>query len=268
MKYKLVAIDMDGTFLNENHTVSKKNIDAVKKAIEKGVKVVVATGRDKKGIQPLMQYLDFNNHFILYNGSMIYDSKLDDYIERYDMTFTEAEKIFNYGVDLNTTVVVWAEEKHYTNSRESEILKYYEKLNQEEFAVIKSLKEIEHLRIQKVLFSDNAERMLEIFKELDNRVFDECQYEQSFAEAIEFYNKSCSKGNSVLKYAESLGIAPEEIIAIGDSMNDLSMIRMAGLGIAMGNATDAIKSEADFVTKSNTEDGVAFAIEEFILKIY
>ncbi len=265
MKYRLIAIDMDGTFLNEKHTVSQANIEAVKKAIDLGVKVVVATGRDKNGIKPLMEYLDFNNHFILYNGSMIYDSNIDEYIERYDLTFLEAEKVYNHGVELNTTVVVWADDKHYTNSRNSEIIRYYEKLNNEEFIELKNIKDIEHLKIQKVLYSDKAERMLEILKDLENHVFDGCQYEQSFAEAIEFYNKDCSKGNSVLKYAKSLAIDPKEIMAIGDSMNDLSMIRMAGLGVAMGNANESIKVEADFVTKSNTEDGVAYAINKFIL---
>ncbi len=265
MKYKLVAIDLDGTLLNENSIISKANIEAVKSAVKQGVKFVVATGRDKKGIKPFMELLDFNNHFILYNGSMIYDSEVDNYIERYDMNFSEAEKIYNYGVEINATVVVWADEKHYTNSRDSKIIQYYENLNKEDFIELKSLKDIEHLKIQKVLYSDNADRMLEIFNELGNQVFDECKFELSFAEAIEFYSKECSKGKSVLKYAELHGIKAEEIIAIGDSMNDLSMINVAGLGVAMGNATDLVKSKADFVTKSNTEDGVAYAIEKFIL---
>ncbi len=265
MKYKLIAVDLDGTFLNEKHTVSRANIEAVKKAIEHGIKVVVATGRDKKGIKPFMDFFDFNNHFILNNGSIIYDSSIDDYVERSDLSFTEAERIYNFGVDLDTLVVVWADEKHYTNSRDSDIIRYYEKLNNENFIEIKSLKEIEHMKIQKVLYSDKPSRMLEIVKELEKRAFEESQFDQSFAEAIEFFNKDCSKGNSVLKYAESQGIKAEEIIAIGDSMNDLSMIKMAGLGIAMGNATELIKSEADYVTKSNIEDGVAYAIEKFIL---
>ncbi len=265
MNYRLVAIDMDGTFLNENHIVSNANIEAVKRAIEQGVKVVVATGRDKKGIKPLMEYINFNNHFILYNGSMIYDSNVDEYIERYDMDYSEAEKVYNHGVELNTTVVVWADDLHYTNSRDSDIIRYYEKLNNEEFIEINSLKDIKHLKIQKVLYSDNADRMLEVLKDLENHVFEGCQYELSFPLAIEFYNKNCSKGSSVKKYAKTLGIEPEEIIAIGDSMNDLSMIKMAGLGVAMGNASDLIKAEADFVTKTNSEDGVAYVIEKFIL---
>ncbi len=265
MKYKLIAIDLDGTFLNENNNISKANIDAIKKVVNQGIKVVIATGRDKKGIMPFLDFLDFNNHFILYNGSMIYDSEIDDYTESHYLAFTEAEKIFNFGVSLNTNVVVWADEKHYTNSRESEIIRYYEKLNNEDFIEINSLKEIKNLKIQRVLYSEKAERMLEIFKELENHDFEESRFELSFAEAIEFYNKNCSKGKSVLKYAQLHGIKPEEIIAIGDSMNDLSMIKAAGLGVAMGNASDLVKSEADFVTKSNSEDGVAYVIEKFVL---
>jgi len=110
---------------------------------------------------------------------------------------------------------------------------------------------------------DDSERILAAKKEL--RQFEDLEVVSSFKDNFEVMCKGVSKGRGVEVLANMYGFKREEVICIGDNENDLSMIRYAGLGIAMGNAEEEVKSEADFITRSNDEDGVAYAIDKFIL---
>ncbi len=265
MKYKLIAIDMDGTFLNEENEVMEENLVAVKKAIEKGCKVMIATGRSGKALKPYADKLNFETPFIVYNGAGYKYLNTEEYIYRSDVTYELAKKVYDKGIEFNTCVLVWADDVLYATG-EGEFMSYYTNNKDFRFEYLENFETLKDKGIHKVLFSDKPERIREMYETVKDNVFKNLNITISIPKILEFFNDEVSKGWAVLKYATELGIKQEEIICIGDGMNDLSMIEMAGLGIAMGNACEEVKAVADYITKSNDDFGVAHAINEFLLK--
>ncbi len=265
MNYKLIAIDMDGTFLNEENELIEENLKAVKKAIEKGCKVMIATGRSGESLKTYADKLQFDSPFIVYNGAGYKHLDTKEYIYRCDVPYETAKKVYEKGIELGICVLVWADDTLYVTGL-GEYMSYYTNNPYFKYEKLENFEILKDKGIHKVLFSDNPERIRETYELLKENVFEGLNISISIPKILEFYNINVSKGLAVLKYATELGIKQEEIICIGDGMNDLSMIEMAGLGVAMGNACDELKAVANYVTKTNTECGVAHVINEFVLK--
>ncbi len=264
MEYKLIAIDMDGTMLNSEHEVSQRNVEVVKKAIEQGVNVVISTGRSSVALKKYVTEFDFKSPFIVYNGAGVKYLDTTEYIVRTDLEFEVAKEVVKRGHELGTTVLIWADDKLFVNGSK-EGAKFYVFHSGTEFIEIESIDELKDKGIHKVMYSDSPEKIREMYDVYAKEGFNLSNFSVSIPKILEFFNKKASKGDTVLNYAKSLGVKQDEIICIGDGMNDISMIQMAGLGVAMGNACEELKSVADFVTKTNDEDGVAYTIEKFVL---
>ncbi len=264
MDYKLVAIDMDGTMLKNDHSISKKNVDIVKEAIEQGVNVVISTGRSSVALKKYVEQFGFKSPFIVYNGAGIKYLDTTEYLSRTDLDFGTAKEVCTRGLELGTTVLTWADDKLYVKGTE-EGIKFYAFHTGTKFIEIDDFDILKDKGIHKVMFSDSPENIRKLYDTFVEDGFNSSNFTVSVPQILEFYNKNASKGDAVLNYAKSLGIKQEEIICIGDGMNDITMIKMAGLGVAMGNACEELKAVANFVTKTNDEDGVAFAIEKFVL---
>ncbi len=265
MKYKLIAIDMDGTFLNEKNEILEENLVAVNNAIEKGCKVMIATGRSGEALRVYADKLKFDSPFVVYNGAGYKHLDTKEYIHRSDVPYELAKSVYEKGLELGACILVWADDVLYATSV-GEYLTYY---SNNPGLKVESLENFEILKdkgIHKVLFSDKPEKIREFYEIVKEGVFDGLNITISVPKILEFFNKDASKGMAVLKYASELNIKQEEIICIGDGMNDISMIEMAGLGVAMGNACDELKAVADYVTKTNNDCGVAHVINEFVLK--
>ncbi len=264
MEYRLIAIDMDGTFLNSEHEISKENLDSINKVLEIGKEVVIATGRSSVSLQSYKKHFNFNAPFIVYNGSAMKYLQNDEYILRHDLDFEIGKRVAKRGLELDTCVLIWADDKLYLMGTK-EKAKHYSFNSGIEFIEIESFDELKEKGIHKVMFSDKPEKIRELYSVFVEEGFKESNFTISVPKILEFFNKNCSKGETVLNYAKGLGIKQEEIICIGDGMNDISMVKMAGLGIAMENACDELKKVADFITTSNNDNGVSIAIEKFML---
>lgn len=263
--YKLLAIDMDGTLLNSNREVSKENKDAIKKAIENGVRVVITSGRSLKGLEKFLEEMNLrgeNQYLIANNGGTIY--KTDDFKCINYKGLTSEDLIESYKLSLNTGLQMMA----YTHNdciapEENEFTKF-----EREFVGTK-VKIIDcntvNDEITKILFSQKEENLEKIMKEIPMEYYDKYHVVKTMPKVLEVMNKECNKGYGVKKLADYLGINRDEIICIGDEANDVEMIEYAGLGVAMGNAIDEVKSLANYVTDSNDNNGVAKVIEKFIL---
>ncbi len=264
MEYKLIAIDMDGTMLNSNHEVSKENVDMVKKAISQGKEVVISTGRSSVALKRYVEQFDFKSPFIVYNGAGLKYLDTEDYLARTDLEFEIAKAVCTKGLELGTTVLLWADDQLYvTGSKDG--IKFYAFHSGTEFVEIESVDELKGKGIHKVMFSDSVENIRKMYNVFVEEEFSDSNFTISIPQILEFFNKNASKGDAVLNYAKSLGINQEEIICIGDGMNDITMVKMAGLGVAMGNACEELKAVADYVTKTNDEHGVAHVIEKYML---
>lgn len=273
LKYKLICIDMDGTLLNKSGEVSKKNLEAIKMASKNGVNVAVTTGRLFASANYFADLLEVKTPVIASNGAYIREKSSDKIIYKsllgYDnaIKIVEILKIFDLYPHFNTYDSIFTE--RLINSA-----LFYSKLNE-------TLPEDRKIKIrivedwQKILKKNESEILKCIVIDKDMEKIKKAKEEIGKIETLEVVSslkknfevmaKGVSKGKAVEMLANYYGIDRSEIICMGDNENDLSMIKYAGLGIAMGNAEDFVKESADYITDTNDNDGVAKAIEKFVL---
>lgn len=288
--YKLVAIDMDGTLLNSYGEASKENIDAIKKAINNNVEVVLTSGRIPSAMMGTIKETGANNYLISGNGSVIYDIKKEKIIFSNYMSkkkvleiikMCEENSIF-YNIYTNDSIitkyldynVLFYHNENITNPEDKKI-----KINIIENTT-KYIKEYEKEDFLKITICDNDEI---IFKSIVNKLKEINKVDilevshmsrkiikhgtEDFEIAYyytEITNENVNKWSAIKYLSQKLNIKPDEILTIGDNFNDLEMIKNAGLGIAMGNSSPAIKKIADEITEGNDSNGVASAINKHV----
>ncbi|HHW56961.1 MAG TPA: HAD family phosphatase [Clostridia bacterium] len=272
MQYKLIAIDMDDTLLRHDKTISKENIEALHKAREKDVYVVISTGRVFASAYAYADMIGFRTYIIASNGALIRDpdnNTIYESILNYESMIEiikTCQKYNTYFQLINDTTVFSPE---ITNKfqRYAEWNDLFREALKVEVKEIKNpLKEVGELKasiLKIIIFNEDADTLKKIREELSEN--DSIQITSSYMDNIEIVNKGVSKGRALEILGGYLGIKREEMIAIGDSENDIEMIKFAGLGVAVENAIEEVKKIADFITKSNMEDGVKYVIDNFIL---
>ena len=268
MKYKMIVLDLDGTLTNNKKEITPRTKQTLMQAQAAGVHVVLASGRPTYGIVPLAEELklkESGGYILAFNGGKIIDctnneilfeQKLDEQLV--PILYQEAKKagmeILTYqgeGIAATNKDDKYVQHEAFINKMP--VMQYDDFLNQLVYPINKCL-----------IVGDPTplhELELRLAKELEGKM-DIYRSADFFLECVPL---GIDKARSLDRLTSSLGISCEEIIACGDGYNDLSMIRFAGLGVAMANAAEDIQREADFVTLSNEEDGVAHVIERFIL---
>lgn len=268
MNYKLIAIDMDDTFLKSDLTISNNNKKAIKKTSDLDVKVVFCSGRSEESmlyyINELKNY-GCNEYFISCNGAEAKDIKNNRKIFSYFIEEEIVNDLILYARNKEINVQIYTNNKLYVETYNNKT-KYYENLSRIKANVVSDLMKYSSNGSAKVLFNDESKRLENIKNELEEKYKNKLNIFFSKSNFLECLNIKINKGIALLELARYLGIKQEETIAIGDSFNDLSMIEMAGFGVAIANAHEKIKEKAKYITKNtNNEDGVAEIIEKFIL---
>ncbi|MDD7794993.1 Cof-type HAD-IIB family hydrolase [Clostridium sp. 'White wine YQ'] len=267
--YKLIAIDMDGTLLKDDKSISDITKMGLKSAQELGVKIVLTSGRPIQGIKKYLDELDLTgeeDYVIGLNGALI--CKTSDYSvvsSNATLTGKDLKYIYNKVKGLNTYIHAFTNNGDLVN-KTSKFSDNEEKRLNLKIKQVDFLKDVlDNDEILKVVLEEEKEVLDKITAKVPKELFEEYNVIRSVDFMLEFMNRGCNKASGLQKLVEYLGISKEEIIAIGDAENDIEMIEYAGLGVAMGNAKEEIKSIANFITKSNEEDGVTFVIEKFIV---
>lgn len=269
MKYKLLVLDVDGTLLNEAKEITKRTLSALLKVQQMGVRIVLASGRPTYGLMPLAEALELGNYggFILsYNGCRIIKAENGEVLferrinpEMLPYLEKKARKngfaIFTYHDD--TIITNDSDNRHI---RDEALLNNLKIIEEEEFSA-----SVDFAPCKCMLVSDDEEALIGLENHWKRRLGGALDAFRSEPYFLEVVPSSIDKANSLGALLEQLGVKREEIIAIGDGVCDVTMIQLAGLGIAMGHAPDSVKACADFVTLSNQEDGVAVAVEKAIL---
>lgn len=289
--YKLVAIDLDGTLLNSYGEISNKNKETIQKAMKKNVEIVLTSGRPIMSVKNLANEIGCNNYMICGNGAITYDIQNEKIIYN---RFLEKEKVLQliriceensifYNVytkdtiltkNLNYNVLFY----HQENASKPQDKKTRITIIQNIEEYIKNRQEEDYLKIticdnSKVIFGSII-RKLRTIKNVD--VLDVAHMSRKLIKdgtqnvAIEYYyteitNTNVDKWQAIENLIEKLKIKKEEVIAIGDNINDAEMVKNAGLGIMMGNSAPYIKEMADIVVSDNDNDGVSEALEKYIL---
>ena len=264
MAYKLVATDMDGTLLNSDDKITDATVQAIKWAMDKGVVVTLSTGRPLQGVRKYIDQLGLECPVITYNGAVIAYSVTGEILFSQDMDIAEATKVFNLAIQKGVMFIVWSQNKLYA-SEISEKTHFYEGITNTKANLLTDFEKVLENGITKMLWYDDSQVLDEYIAELKSENFLNTTFTKSRAYFLEFFSNKVSKAVAMEKLGEHYGIRREEMIAIGDQTNDLSMIEYAGLGVAMANAVDSVKRVADYITESNNQDGVAKVIEKFIL---
>ena len=265
MQYKLMAVDVDGTLFNSNNEISKETKEAIGLAVDKGLIFTICSGRPIQGVEGIINTLGLNLPFITYNGAMVVMGKSREILYEQKLSKEDAKNIIALGNKFNVTVVVWVNNQLYVN-RMDEKAQAYSKQSKTPPIVIQDIDNIIKDGVTKILWYDEIETINRLEKEVGSMVSENVNYHTSKPIFLEFVDKKASKAIAMEKLGAHFGIGQQEMIAVGDGFNDLSMIQYAGLGVAMANAKEEIKQKADFVTHSNDENGVAHVIYEFVLK--
>lgn len=262
--YKLIAIDVDDTLLNEEGFISEKNKAAIQRAEDAGVKIVIASGRSYASTKQYIKELALPNLTVSLNGAYVQDPADDRLLADFSIEKRITQEIMKDIEPFKVHTNFYCGEKVFCQGPSEQAL-FYSQMNRIEMDYVESLVELSKTeQAGKLLMSDDHEKLKPIKDLLQKKYGDILNIVFSKPFFLEVTDKNASKGAALLKVAEMYGIIPQDVIAIGDSENDISMIRNAGLGIAMGNAKEKIKKQADFVTLSNNESGVAYAINKFI----
>lgn len=288
--YKLVAIDLDGTMLNSYGVVTENTKNIIKKTIEKGTNVIIASGRPIDSIKTIANEIGSKNYFIAGNGSLIYDIQKDEIIyEKYlkkekvlEIIKMCEENSISYNVYTEKTILATAlkhnvlyyykenlkkpEDKQTHINIVENMYDYIDKMNEEKFLKITICDENKSVfnSIMKKLSEIGAIEVLEV-SHMSRKIIQQGTEEIP----IEYYYTEISAENVDKWYAieyliSKLNIEKEEVITMGDNINDKKMIQEAGLGVAMGQSTPAIKEIANEITTSNEEDGVAAFLEKIL----
>lgn len=272
MSIKLVAVDMDGTLLNEHKQLSPKTIQVVKAAKKQGVKVVLCTGRPLTGVTPFLKELgltEASDYVITFNGALVQNTASGEILVRHTLTHAQYLEIESLSRQIGTHLHVEDDQFIYTANRdispyttgESTLVNMPIKFRHvDEIAPDKAF--------SKAMLIDDPEILAEGKAKIPADFFERYQFVQSEPYFLEVLNKKAGKGSGLSDLATALELTADQVMAIGDQGNDLSMLAYAGCPVAMDNAIPELKKLAKFVTKSNLlgQDGVAYAIEKFALQ--
>jgi len=286
---KVIASDMDGTLLNNNHIFSEKTIESLKKACEKGIRFMVVTGRNYISALHPLEETGLVCDYILSSGAEVRTSDREVQMS-IALTFEECEHLY-YKLKKYIPGIMFCSEqmnyilgtfedadnalldyiKYFHDTKEREELKRTDLYKQmwERTTVLPDYQALRNngVPITKMfLVSDNWQMLLDLKKELEKN--GNLAVSSSFKNNLEITDIRAQKGPILKQYIESLGYTMDEVMVLGDSLNDYSMLEMDfGATIAMENADEEIKKVAKYMTKSNEEDGVAYVIDE-MLKMY
>lgn len=269
MKYKLLVLDVDGTLLNDAGEISKRTLTSLLKVQQMGIRIVLASGRPTYGLMPLAKALELGNYggfIVSYNGCQIIkaeDGKIlfERRINPEMLPYLEKKARKN-----GFAIFTYHDDAIVTDSPDNGYIQREARLNnlriikEDEFSTA-----IDFSPCKCMLVSDDEEALIGLEEHWKRRLNGTLETFRSEPYFLEVVPDGIDKANTLGALLEQLDVTREEIIAIGDGVCDVTMLQLAGLGVAMGHSQDSVKVCADYVTASNEEDGVALAVEKIIL---
>lgn len=268
MAIKLIAIDMDGTLLLPDHTISPAVKNAIAAAREKGVNVVLTTGRPYAGVHSYLKELHMEqpgDYCITYNGALVQKAGDGSTVAQTALSYDDYRYLEKLSREVGSHFHALDRNTLYTANRDISYYTVHESYVATIPLVFCEAEDGPNTQFLKVMMIDEPAVLDRAIARIPAEVKEKYTVLKSAPYFLEILDKRVNKGTGVKSLAEALGIKPEEVMAIGDQENDIAMIEYAGMGVAMDNAIPSVKEVANFVTKSNLEDGVAWAIEQHVL---
>ena len=263
----LIISDIDGTILDKNHQVDPQLIDLIPQLQEKTIPFVLASARSPLGMKPIAQELGLgDNPLACYNGALVV--KADDIIIQHPVDKAEIQTLLDYlSTDFPTVSVnIYSGQDWITDKMDS-----WSQLEGEitgETALIQDLSTVlsdQERAIHKLLLIDETDTIQKLYQKLQSLDFPQTAFYLSKDNYLEVTAKDVSKEHALIEIAKHYHMPLEKVMTIGDNFNDVPMLKLVGLGVAMGNAPEEVKEKADVTTSSNTEHGVTRAINSYVL---
>lgn len=261
---KLIAIDLDDTLLNTERHVSPRNREAIRAARERGVMVTLATGRMYQSALPYALELGLDVPLITYQGALIKTALTGEELLHHPIPLDVAQTIIRLVEDSPVQLNLYVDDELYVSELTERGQAYADRVRVPIHPVGRLSTWLKQAPTKIVIVHD-PEAIAGICAEIQARLGDRVRLTCSWPHFLEISHPDASKGQALAFFSQRYGISPAKMMACGDGENDLDMIRYAGLGVVMGNGQERAKQVADYVTKTNDEDGVAEAIERFVL---
>ena len=263
MTVKLIASDMDDTLLNSNTKISERNAAAIRKAIDAGIIFMIATGRMYVSVKPYADALGLDVPLVTYNGALVKGSKSGRVYFEHPLKLETALELLAYCKEKDYYIQSYQGDALWVKEH-TEFSAYYTRISGIPATAVGEKLYHPEMAPYKLLAMTKPEIFKEVWRDIQQRFAGKVVVTSSRDNFLELMEPGVNKWNAVKAVAESYGIKPEEIMCIGDSNNDLSMIENAGIGVAVANAKPAVRAAAKVVTDSNDEDGVAKVIERVL----
>ena len=263
-KARLIAIDIDYTLIGSDLMISDRTKQAIHAAIDAGSTVTLATGRMFRAAVPFAEELGLDAPLITYDGALVKTAKSQELYWHKPIPIEDAREILAHLQSLGFHVNVYINDEVYVERLNEEARRYMDHVNVVARPV-GNLLDFLNEPPTKLLMMAEPETVDMLLPELERRFSDRSHVARSLPGYIEFTGKGVTKGSALAELSKRLDIPKGQVMAIGDSENDISMLSYAGIGVAVNNAGDRVKEAADYVTEGISGDGVREAIYRFVL---
>lgn len=269
MKYKIIVLDLDGTLTNSKKEISPATRNALIDIQKQGYKVVLASGRPTPGVIKHANELhlkDYGGYILSYNGAKIIDCRTKETIFQKTLPGEVIPELYQAAADAGVGIISYDEGKVIAGTHIDEYIELEARINGLEINLVKDFVSYIQYPVNKCLMTGKHEILLEVQKKLKTKYNSLLSIYFSEPFFLEIMPQNIDKAQSLLTLLNTIGISSEEMICCGDGFNDISMIQTAGLGVAMENAQDVVKEAADYITRSNDDDGILHVIKKFMIQ--
>lgn len=267
-EYKMLVLDLDDTLLRDDYSISERNRQRLLEAQQKGVKVVLASGRPTPAMTRYaeeLQLAQYDSYMISFNGAVVTAMQANQPIFETSLTPAEIHSLYDFSVENKVHIITYSE-KGVISETESKYIDVELDLTQMPHHKVSSFKSEVTKPAVKCILLENPDYLKEVEQKLKAERTD-LSVARSKPFFLEVMPQGIDKAASIERLAQRLGIAQHEIIAVGNAGNDLSMVQYAGLGVWVDNVSDDLRHHADVIVASNNNDGVAEVVERFILSL-
>lgn len=268
MSYKIITLDLDGTLTNSKKEITPPTKEALINIQKKGYKVILASGRPTKGVLPLALELDldkYGSYILSFNGGKIINCKTMETIYQKTLPANIIPDLYEHAIAHKVGMITYDDDYIITGTPINKYMEMESKIVGMPIKTVDNFSEYVNFPVNKCLMSAEPDDLNDIENELKEKYHQYLSIYRSENFFLEIMPKGIDKAHSLLKLLSSIGITEKEMICCGDGFNDISMIEVAGLGVAMENAVDVVKEAADYITLSNDEDGILHVINKFML---
>ena len=264
--FRAIALDLDGTLTNHDKVVTPRTRQALLQAESKGTVIILASGRPTYGIVPVAECLELEKrggYILSYNGGNIVNAKTGEKLFSQFLPDAVIPILYKYAKEKNHALLGYAGNEIITEMPDDQYVKEESRINKMNIRKVDNLLDALEPHPTKLLMTGDPTDMLKAEEELVEILGEKMDIFRSAPFFLELVPKGIDKAQSLLRLLSKINLTPADLMAFGDGYNDLSMLKLAGVGVAMANAAPEVRADADYVTLSNEEDGVAEALLHF-----